>query len=111
MGPGSKQVVPLSKMRMAIAKALQQSKQNIPHFYETVDIDVEDLTKMRGRLNEQLKNQNVKLSLGDLVAKAISMALQEVPALNAHFNGAEITRFGDVNLGMAVALPEGLIVP
>src|SRR5205814_386426 len=53
----------------------------------------------------------IKLSIGDLVAKAIATALTEHPALNAHFNGSEITRFGDVNLGMAVALPDGLIVP
>ena len=108
---GATEVIPLSKMRTVIAQRLQQSKQQIPHFYETVDIDVEELTKLRARLNEQFKHQNIKLSLGDLVAKAVAAALVEHPALNAHFNGKEITRFGDVNLGMAVALPEGLIVP
>jgi pyruvate dehydrogenase E2 component (dihydrolipoamide acetyltransferase) len=108
---GATEVIPLSKMRGVIAKRLQQSKQNIPHFYETVDIDVEELTKLRAKLNEQFAKQNIKLSLGDLVAKAIATALEEHPALNAHFNGTEIVRYGDVNLGMAVALPEGLIVP
>ena len=108
---GAVETIPLSKMRGVIAKRLQQSKQQIPHFYETVDIDVEELTKLRARLNEQFAAQKIKLSLGDLVAKAIATALEEHPALNAHFNGTEITRFGDVNLGMAVALPEGLIVP
>ena len=111
MQAGASEVVPLSKMRGVIAKRLQQSKQTIPHFYETVDIDVEELTQLRARLNEQLAPQKIKLSLGDLVAKGVSSALLEHPALNAHFNGTEITRFGDVNLGMAVALPEGLIVP
>jgi pyruvate dehydrogenase E2 component (dihydrolipoamide acetyltransferase) len=72
---------------------------------------VEELTKLRARLNEQLKPLNIKLSIGDLVAKAVATALTEHPALNAHFNGSEITRFGDVNLGIAVALPDGLIVP
>ena len=108
---GETEIIPLSKIRQVIATRLQQSKQTIPHFYETADIDVEDLTKLRGRLNQQLESQKIKLSLGDLVAKAIATALEEHPALNAHFNGKEITRFGDVNLGMAVALPEGLIVP
>jgi len=98
-------------MRGVIATRLQQSKQQIPHFYETIDCDVEELSQLRARLNEQLAKQKVKLSLGDLVAKAIATALLEHPALNAHFNGKEIIRFGDVNLGMAVALPEGLIVP
>ena len=108
---GATEVVPLTKMRSVIATRLQQAKQTIPHFYETVDIDVEELTKLRARLNEQFKHQNIKLSLGDLIAKAIASALIEHPALNAHFNGKEIIRYGDVNLGMAVALPEGLIVP
>jgi pyruvate dehydrogenase E2 component (dihydrolipoamide acetyltransferase) len=108
---GQQEVIPLSKMRSVIALRLQQSKQNIPHFYETVDCDVEELSNLRARLNEQLASQKIKLSLGDLVAKAIASALIEHPGLNAHFNGKEIIRFGDVNLGMAVALPEGLIVP
>jgi pyruvate dehydrogenase E2 component (dihydrolipoamide acetyltransferase) len=113
LSAGETEIIPLTKIRGVIAKRLQASKQNIPHFYETVDCDVEELTKLRARLNEQLKSQNIKLSLGDLVAKAVSTALGEHPALNAHFNGNanEITRFGDVNLGMAVALPDGLIVP
>ena len=111
MSAGATEVIPLSKMRGVIAKRLQQSKQTIPHFYETVDIDVEELTKLRARLNEQFAPQKIKLSLGDLVAKAIASALVDHPDLNAHFNGTEIIRYGDVNLGIAVALPEGLIVP
>jgi pyruvate dehydrogenase E2 component (dihydrolipoamide acetyltransferase) len=108
---GSSEIVPLSKIRQVIAQRLQQSKQTIPHFYETVDIDVEELTKLRARLNQQLEHQRIKLSLGDLIAKGIAAALLEHPDVNAHFNGKEIIRFGDVNLGMAVALPDGLIVP
>jgi pyruvate dehydrogenase E2 component (dihydrolipoyllysine-residue acetyltransferase) len=111
LSAGKTEVVPLTKIRGVIAKRLQQSKQNIPHFYETVDCDVEELTQIRVKLNEQLKPLNIKLSIGDLVSKAIATALTEHPALNAHFNGSEISRFGDVNLGMAVALPDGLIVP
>ena len=111
MSAGAVEVIPLSKIRGVIAKRLQQSKQTIPHFYETVDIDVDELTKLRARLNEQFAAQKIKLSLGDLVAKAIASALVDHPDLNAHFNGTEITRYGDVNLGIAVALPEGLIVP
>jgi pyruvate dehydrogenase E2 component (dihydrolipoamide acetyltransferase) len=110
---GQKQVVPLSKMRQAIAKGLQASKQNVPHFYETIDVDVEDLSALRGRLNAQLESEKIRLSLGDLIAKAVVVALLRHPALNAHYNSekAEITTFGDVHLGFAVALPDGLIVP
>ncbi|MDQ3439590.1 MAG: 2-oxo acid dehydrogenase subunit E2 [Planctomycetota bacterium] len=111
MQTGGKEIIPLTKMRAVIAQRLQASKQSIPHFYETVDIDVEDLSKLRERLNKQLEREKVRLSLGDLVAKGIAQALVENPALNATFNGNEITRYADVNLGMAVALPDGLIVP
>ena len=111
MQSGAKEVIPLTKIRGVIAQRLQASKQTIPHFYETVDIDVDDLSKLRERLNKQLEREKVRLSLGDLVAKGIAMALVENPALNATFNGTEITRYADVNLGMAVALPDGLIVP
>jgi len=109
--PGKKEIVPLTKMRAAIAKNLQLSKQSIPHFYETIDVDVEDLSKLRVRMNEMLEPQKVRLSLGDFIAKAVATALQRHPALNSTFNGAELTRFSDVHLGMAVAIPDGLIVP
>jgi pyruvate dehydrogenase E2 component (dihydrolipoamide acetyltransferase) len=108
---GQKQVIPLTKMRATIAQRLQQSKQQVPHFYETVDIDVEELSQLRARINQQLEKEDVRLSLGDFIAKAVAVALERHPALNAHLSGNEITRFGDVHLGMAVALPEGLIVP
>jgi pyruvate dehydrogenase E2 component (dihydrolipoamide acetyltransferase) len=110
---GEKQVVPLTKMRQAIAKGLQASKQNIPHFYETVDVDVEALSELRVRLNASLEAEKVRLSIGDLISKAVAVALLKHPAVNAHYSEKtnEITRFGDVHLGFAVALPDGLIVP
>jgi pyruvate dehydrogenase E2 component (dihydrolipoamide acetyltransferase) len=108
---GQKQVIPLTKMRATIAQRLQQSKQQIPHFYTTVDVDVELISEMRGRLNKQLAAGDVKLSLGDFVAKGVAQALLVHPQANAHLVANEITRFGDVHLGMAVALPDGLIVP
>ncbi len=108
---GEKQVIPLTKMRTVIAQRLQQSKQSIPHFYETIDIDMEAAAGLREKLNQQLEKEKVRLSMGDLIAKAVAKALELNPALNATFNGTEITRYADVNLGMAVALPDGLIVP
>jgi pyruvate dehydrogenase E2 component (dihydrolipoamide acetyltransferase) len=113
VGRGEQQVVPMSKMRSAIAAGLQRSKQNVPHFYETIDVDVEALSTLRGRLNEQLKAENVKISVSDFVYKAVAAALLRHPAVNAHFNAekGEIVRYGDVNLGIAVAVPDGLIVP
>lgn len=109
--PGATEVIPLNKMRSAIAAALQRSKQQIPHFYETIDVDVEELSALRVRVNEQLEKQKVKLSLADFIAKAVCVALQRNPAVNATFDGTQITRHSDVHLGVAVAVADGLIVP
>ncbi len=113
VGSGATETIDLSKMRQTIALRLQQSKQQLPHFYESIDIDVEDLTNLREAINKRLEKQKVRLSISDLVNKAIAAALVEHPAVNAHFNAPknQITRFGDVHLGIAVALPDGLIVP
>ena len=108
---GEKEVIPLTKMRLAIARGLQKSKQTVPHFYVTIEADVEELSNLRGRLNELLKAQNVKLSISDFISKAVSIALLKHPALNAHYSDDGMTRYGDVNLGIAVAIPDGLIVP
>jgi pyruvate dehydrogenase E2 component (dihydrolipoamide acetyltransferase) len=110
-GNGRSESIPLSKMRSAIAKSLQASKQNIPHFYETIDVDVEDLVQLRAKLNEILEEQKIRLSIGDFISKAVASTLLSHPALNATFNGTEITRHSDVNLGIAVSIPDGLIVP
>ncbi|HET6248848.1 MAG TPA: dihydrolipoamide acetyltransferase family protein [Tepidisphaeraceae bacterium] len=108
---GEKELIPFTKMRAAIGKALQKSKQTVPHFYVTVDVDIEELTTLRGRMNELLKAENIKLSISDFIAKAAAVALQKHPGVNAHLSDEGITRFGDVNLGIAVAIPDGLIVP
>jgi len=111
LGTGRTEQIPLTKMRSVIAQRLQQSKQQVPHFYETVDIDMEQVSQLRGRMNKSLEHQNIRLSVNDFVIKSVAMALVENPALNAMFDGQTVTRYGDVNMGLAVALPEGLIVP
>lgn len=110
---GEKQAIPLTKIRQVIGNRLQASKQNLPHFYTTVDIDVEELSALRERINTQLEKEKVRLSIGDLIAKGVAGALLKHAGVNAHYDekNAQIIRYGDVNLGMAVALPEGLIVP
>ena len=111
VGRGQTSSIPLTKMRAAIAAGLQKSKQTVPHFYVTVDVDLEEITALRGRMNKQLESQKIKLSISDFVYKAAAATLLQHPAVNAHFIGDSITRFGDVNLGIAVAIPDGLIVP
>jgi pyruvate dehydrogenase E2 component (dihydrolipoamide acetyltransferase) len=108
---GQKHNVPHTKIRTVIAQRLQQSKQQLPHFYETIDVDVENLSALRAQMNRALESEGIRLSIGDLIAKAVSHALLVHPGLNAHYMKDEIIRYGDVNLGMAVALPDGLIVP
>jgi pyruvate dehydrogenase E2 component (dihydrolipoamide acetyltransferase) len=110
-GTGRSQVVELTKMRLAIARNLLASKQSIPHFYETIDVDVEELSALRAGMNKQLEKQKLRVSLGDFVTRALAMALLDHPALNATFDGERVTRWSDVHLGIAVAINEGLIVP
>lgn len=111
VGTGATEVVALTKMRTTIAQRLQASKQNLPHFYEMVDIDCESVMSLRAKLNAQLEKEGVRLSLADFIAKALAVALKRHPNVNSTFDGQQITMHGDVNLGMAVALPAGLIVP
>jgi pyruvate dehydrogenase E2 component (dihydrolipoamide acetyltransferase) len=110
---GQKQVIQMTKMRSAIAAALLRSKQTIPHYYEVIDADLEAVLSLREKLNRLLEPENVRLSISDFVMKALTTSLLRHPALNARFNPekGEITRYGDVNLGIAVAIPDGLIVP
>jgi pyruvate dehydrogenase E2 component (dihydrolipoamide acetyltransferase) len=113
IGSGERQVVPLTKMRQTIALRLQQSKQQLPHFYESIDIDCEAMVALREKLNKQLEPQKVRVSVSDFVNKAIAAALKQHPGLNAHWDdkNQQIIRFGDVHLGIAVSVPDGLIVP
>jgi len=111
VGSGKSEITELTKMRLAIAKNLVQSKQTLPHFYEVIDADVEDLTHLRAGMNKRLAAQKIKISLGDFVTRAIAVALLDHPALNATFDGTRTTRWGDVHLGIAVSVPDGLIVP
>ncbi len=111
---GSTEKIELNKMRQVIAQRLQQSKQNIPHFYESIDIDMNAAVDLRKKLLAAYeKSEGVRISIGDIIAKAVASTLKAVPQMNATYDEktSTITRYGDVNLGMAVALPDGLIVP
>ena len=111
---GQTEKIQLTKMRQVIAARLQQSKQTIPHFYETIDIDMTAAVELRKKLLEMYeKKEGIRVSIGDVVAKAVAATLKAVPQMNATYDekSTTVTRYGDVNLGMAVALPDGLIVP
>ncbi|MCL2648074.1 MAG: 2-oxo acid dehydrogenase subunit E2 [Phycisphaerales bacterium] len=102
---------PLSNMRQTIARRLLQSKQYIPHFYLSIDIIMDSLLNMRTQLNEQMAVIGEKISVTDFIARAAVMALTRVPAVNSSFAETAIIQHGTVDLGIAVAVEEGLVVP
>jgi pyruvate dehydrogenase E2 component (dihydrolipoamide acetyltransferase) len=99
---------PLSNMRKTIARRLVESKFSAPHFYVTVEIDMGAAVALREQL---LKGEDVKVSFNDLVLKACARALTRFPMVNASWGGDKITTHGEVHLGVAVSIPDGLITP
>jgi pyruvate dehydrogenase E2 component (dihydrolipoamide acetyltransferase) len=102
--------LPLSNMRKVIARRLTESKQTVPHFYLTVDCTLDALLALRKQLNER-PGAAYKLSVNDFVIKAAALALRKVPAANVSFGGDKIYQFHDVDVGVAVAIPDGLVTP
>lgn len=100
--------VPVSQMRKVIAKRLAESKFSAPHFYLTIAIDMDAAVASRARLNEVSK---VKISFNDLVLKACAVALKQHPAVNSSWLGDKIRTNHHVNIGVAVAVEDGLLVP
>jgi len=101
----------LSGMRKTIARRLTESKQQIPHYYLTVDVRLDPLLKLRGELNKALEPQGVKLSVNDLLIKALAKALIAVPSCNVQFAGDTLLRFKRADISVAVSIPGGLITP
>lgn len=101
----------LNNVRKTIARRLTEAKQTIPHIYLTVDVRLDALLKLRGELNKALEAQGVKLSVNDLMIKALAKALEMVPKCNVSFAGDELRRFTRVDISVAVAAPSGLITP
>jgi pyruvate dehydrogenase E2 component (dihydrolipoamide acetyltransferase) len=101
----------LSGMRKTIARRLAQSMQQAPHIYLTVDIRLDKLLALRAELNEALAAQGVKLSVNDLLIKALGKALVQVPECNVAFAGNELIRYQRADISVAVSIPGGLITP
>jgi len=98
-------------MRKTIAQRMLQSKQAAPEIHVTVDIRVDKLMAIREDLNKKLAAEKIKLSVGDFVTKAVALSLRRHPGVNASYEPDAIVRHGEVNVGIAVALDDGLIVP
>ena len=101
----------LSGMRKTIARRLAQSMQEAPHIYLTVDIRLDKLLALRGELNEVLAKDGVKLSVNDLLVKALGKALVDVPECNVSFAGNEMIKYSRADISVAVSIPGGLITP
>lgn len=102
---------PLSRMRRLIAERTTLTKQTVPHFYVTMDIDMTEAMALRERLNAALPEATPKISVNDLVTKACALALARYPQVNALYQNDRLYTQQEIHIGIAVALPDGLIVP
>ncbi|KZY57298.1 pyruvate dehydrogenase complex dihydrolipoamide acetyltransferase [Erythrobacter sp. HI0063] len=101
----------LNNVRKVIARRLTEAKQTIPHIYLTVDVRLDALLKLRSQLNASLEADGIKLSVNDLLIKALARALARVPSCNVSFQGDELHQYTRQDISVAVAAPSGLITP
>ncbi len=105
------EAVKLSNIRKTIARRLTESKQTIPHIYLTLDVRLDALLRLRGELNKALEPRGVKLSVNDMLIKALGLALIEVPVCNVSFAGDQLIKYSRADISVAVSTPTGLITP
>lgn len=112
---GSYELVPHDGMRKTIAKRLQESKQTIPHFYVSVDCELDALLALRAQLNDAAPRKEgapaYKLSVNDMVIKAMALALRDVPDANVSWTDTNMVKHKHADVGVAVSIPGGLITP
>jgi pyruvate dehydrogenase E2 component (dihydrolipoamide acetyltransferase) len=102
----------LSRMRQTIARRMTEAKQAVPHFYVTSEIDMGEALKWRQQLNVAVEKEGgVKISVNDMIIKAVAKALHKYPSLNASYVNGKLRLNKRINVAMAVALDEGLITP
>jgi len=101
-------MVELTKLRQAIARRMTESKVSVPHFYVTHKYKLDALISVRAQLNDYLPEED-KISVNDFIVKAAALTLRQFPNLNASFAGEQVVRYGAVNIGIAVAVEDGLL--
>ncbi len=108
----SERMIPLKGIRKIIAKRMTESFQNIPHFYLSLEVDMAAIQDLRERLKEEVeKRAKVRLTLTDLLVKVTATALRDNPIINSRVEGDQIHLLDEINIGVAIALEDGLIVP
>jgi pyruvate dehydrogenase E2 component (dihydrolipoamide acetyltransferase) len=105
------ELVKLSRVQLLIARRLTESKQTIPHFYVSNEIDMTDMLFMRQTLNANLGEEGVKVTVNDLIVKACALALEKFPEVNSSLKEDHFVRYKHIHVGMAVDAPTGLVVP
>lgn len=109
--PGAFVDIPLTGMRTTIAKRLTLSKQTIPHYYLTIDVNIDKTLQLRKELNELLSKQNKKISVNDFIIKASALACKQVPEANSSWQDTFVRQYNTVDINVAVATDAGLITP
>ena len=107
-------LIPNSSMRKVIARRLAESKQTVPHFYVTMDIEIDALLKLRAELNAKSPKDGpgaFRLSVNDMVIKAAAITLRRIPMVNVCWTDDNIVAFDDIDISVAVSIPDGLITP
>ena len=107
--PPADERIALSRLRAAIGRRMTQARQEIPHFYVTHEYDMDRVLDVRAQANSLLEGSGEKLSVNDFVIKAAALALRQFPNLNAKLDGDAVLQFGRVNIGVAVAVENGLL--
>ncbi len=105
------EIITLSSMQRTIARRLTESKQTIPHFYVGAEIDMTDVLAMRQKLNANPDEDGVKISVNDLIIKACALALEKFPQVNGSYKEGQFVLHKQINIGIAVDIPAGLVVP
>jgi len=109
--PPETEIVKLSRVQLLIARRLAESKQTIPHFYVSSEVDMTDALALRQTLNASAGEDSVKVTVNDLIVKACALALEKFPEVNSTIKDDQLIKYKHINVGIAVDVPSGLVVP
>ena len=100
-----------NKMRAQIARVTQRSKQEVPHYYLSTDINMDKALEIRSQINSKLANQNIKISINDMIMKSVIDTLRKFPIFNSRYENGAVNLNEEINVSVAIALEDGLIMP